>query len=94
MWDPAGFTVGGMLHLVVNNQVGFTTAPREGRSSVHATDMAKAIGAPVLHVNADDPEAVVTACQIAADWRKAWRSDIVVDLVGYRRCLLLIPSSR
>lgn len=81
----AGFTVGGMLHVVVNNQVGFTTAPREGRSSVHATDVAKAVGAPVLHANADDPEAVVAACQIAADWRQHWRKDIVVDIVGYRR---------
>lgn len=80
-----GFTVGGMLHIVVNNQVGFTTAPREGRSSVHATDMAKAVGAPVLHANADDPEAVVAACRIAADWRARWRKDVVVDLVGYRR---------
>ncbi len=74
-----------MLHIVVNNQVGFTTAPREGRSSVRATDMAKAVGAPVLHANADDPEAVVAACRIAADWRARWRKDVVVDLVGYRR---------
>jgi 2-oxoglutarate dehydrogenase E1 component len=81
----AGYTVQGMLHMVVNNQVGFTTAPREGRSSVHATDMARAVGAPVLHVNADDPEAVVAACEIAADWRALWRRDVVVDLVGYRR---------
>ncbi|BDA49631.1 probable 2-oxoglutarate dehydrogenase E1 component [Coccomyxa sp. Obi] len=83
--NTPGFTVGGMLHIVVNNQVGFTTAPREGRSSVHATDMAKAVGAPVLHANADDPEAVVAACRIAADWRARWRKDVVVDLVGYRR---------
>ncbi len=75
-----------MLHVVINNQVGFTTAPREGRSSLHATDVAKAVGAPVLHVNADDPEAVVAACEVGADWRARWHRDIVVDLVGYRRC--------
>lgn len=82
---PAGFSVGGMLHLVVNNQLGFTTVPRDARSSVHASDVAKGVGVPVLHANADDPEAVVAACEIAADWRAAWRRDIVVDLVGYRR---------
>lgn len=82
-----------MLHIVVNNQVGFTTAPREGRSSVHATDVAKAIGAPVLHANADDPEAVVMACRIAADWRHRFKKDIVVDLVGYRRQAELHTSS-
>ncbi|KAK9823055.1 hypothetical protein WJX81_005034 [Elliptochloris bilobata] len=80
-----GFTTGGTLHMVVNNQVGFTTEPADGRSSAHATDLAKAIGAPVLHVNADDPEAVVEACRIAADWRARFHKDVVVDLVGYRR---------
>lgn len=88
----AGFTVGGMLHIVVNNQVGFTTAPREGRSSVHATDLAKAVGAPVLHANADDPEAVVAACRIAADWRHRFHKDVVVDLVGYRRRFIFYVS--
>ena len=83
--SPAGYTVGGMLHLVLNNQVGFTTAPRDGRSSVHATCAGKAIGAPILHVNADDPEAVVTACEIAADFRHRWRKDVIVDVIGYRR---------
>ena len=58
----AGYTVGGMIHLVLNNQVGFTTAPQDGRSSAHATCAGKAIGAPIFHVNADDPAAVVAAC--------------------------------
>ncbi len=82
---PAGYTVGGMLHLVLNNQVGFTTAPRDGRSSTHATCAGKAISAPILHVNADDPEAVVSACEIAADFRHRWRKDVIVDVIGYRR---------
>ena len=71
--------------MVVNNQIGFTTTPSEARSSPHPTDFAKCIGAPILHVNADDPEAVVRACVIAADWRALFRRDVVVDLVGYRR---------
>lgn len=74
-----------MLHVVVNNQIGFTTPPGEGRSSPHPTDIAKALGAPILHVNADDPEAVVRAFVIAADWRAQFGRDVVVDLVGYRR---------
>lgn len=81
----AGFTTGGTLHLVVNNQIGFTTTPSEARSSPHPTDFAKSVGAPIFHVNADDPEAVVQAFCMAADWRAAFRRDVVVDLVGYRR---------
>ena len=81
----AGYSIGGTLHLVVNNQLGFTTTPMEGRSGVHATDVAKLAGAPILHVNADDPEAVVAAAIIAADWRAAWGRDAVLDIVGYRR---------
>lgn len=77
--------MGGMIHLVLNNQVGFTTAPRDGRSSAHPTCAGKAIGAPILHVNADDPEAVVAACQIAADFRHRWHKDVIVDVIGYRR---------
>jgi len=63
-------------------QIGFTTLPRDGRSSPHATDIARVIGAPVLHANADDPEAVVQAFKIAADWRARWHKDVIVDLVG------------
>ena len=81
----AGFSVGGMLHLVVNNQLGFTTVPADSRSSPHAADVAKIVGAPIFHANADDPEAVMAACELAADWRARWRRDAVVDLVGYRR---------
>lgn len=78
--------MGGILHLVVNNQLGFTTVPADARSSPHACDVAKTVGAPIFHANADDPEAVVAACELAAAWRACWRRDAVVDLVGYRRC--------
>lgn len=81
----AGFTTGGTLHLIINNQTGFTTLPGAGRSSMHPSDMAKAIGAPIWHANADDPEAVIRACSMAAEWRAAFQQDAVVDLVGYRR---------
>lgn len=78
--------MGGMLHLVVNNQLGFTTVPADARSSPHACDVARTVGAPIFHANADDPEAVVAACELAAAWRARWGRDAVVDLVGYRRC--------
>lgn len=66
-------------------QVGFTTTPSDGRSTLYCTDIAKGLGIPVLHANADDPEAVVRACKLAADWRSRYHEDIVVDIVGYRR---------
>lgn len=79
------YTVGGTIHLVVNNQVAFTTDPRKSRSSPYCTDVAKALHAPVFHVNADDAEAVVRVCELAAEWRATWHSDVVIDLIGYRR---------
>lgn len=80
-----GFTTGGTVHIVVNNQVGFTTTPREGRTATYSTDIARMIQAPVLHVNADDPEAVVRAGAIAFEYRQAFNKDVVIDLVCYRR---------
>jgi len=81
-----GFTTGGTIHVVVNNQIGFTTSdPRDSRSSLYATDVMKMIEAPVLHVNGDDPEAVIRAARIAMDYRMHWRRDIAIDLVCYRR---------
>ena len=80
-----GYRTGGTIHLVINNQVGFTTNPNEARSSVYASDIAKMIQAPIIHVNGDDPEAVLRAAQIAMDYREAFHKDIVVDMICYRR---------
>jgi 2-oxoglutarate dehydrogenase E1 component len=76
---------GGTIHLVINNQVGFTTSYREGRSSTYCTDVAKVVLAPVLHVNADDVEAVVKAMEFAMAYRQRYNEDIFIDLVGYRK---------
>ncbi|KAF6159053.1 hypothetical protein GIB67_032670 [Kingdonia uniflora] len=79
------YTTGGTIHIVVNNQVAFTTDPQAGRSSQYCTDVAKALNAPIFHVNGDDLEAVVHACELAAEWRQTFHSDVVVDIVFYRR---------
>lgn len=79
------YRVGGTIHMIVNNQVAFTTDPRKSRSSPYCTDVAKALNAPVFHVNGDDAEAVVRVCELAAEWRQTWHSDVVIDLIGYRR---------
>ncbi|MFZ2159652.1 MAG: 2-oxoglutarate dehydrogenase E1 component [Bradyrhizobium sp.] len=81
----AGYEVGGTIHLVVNNQLGFTTTVSEGRSSRYCTDIAKMTGAPVIHVNGDDPVAAIRASQIALAWRQHTNRDILIDLVCYRR---------
>lgn len=81
----SGYSAGGSIHLVVNNQIGFTTMPSEGRSAHYCTDTAKLVGAPVLHVNGDDPEAVARAAGLAMAWRAKFARDIVIDLVCYRR---------
>ncbi|WP_375384786.1 multifunctional oxoglutarate decarboxylase/oxoglutarate dehydrogenase thiamine pyrophosphate-binding subunit/dihydrolipoyllysine-residue succinyltransferase subunit [uncultured Microbacterium sp.] len=80
-----GYRTGGTIHVVVNNQVGFTTVPGDARSSVYSTDVAKTIQAPILHVNGDDPEAVVRVSQVAFAYRERFHRDIVIDLVCYRR---------
>jgi 2-oxoglutarate dehydrogenase E1 component len=80
-----GYRVGGTVHLIVNNQIGFTTSPSAARSSPYPSDVAKVVQAPILHVNGEDPEAVVHVCRLAAEFRQTFGSDIVVDIFGYRR---------
>jgi 2-oxoglutarate dehydrogenase E1 component len=83
--DLEGYSTGGTLHLITNNQIGFTTDPREGRSTRYSSDLAKGFDVPIVHVNADDPEAAIAAVRLAMAYRRRFAQDIVIDLVGYRR---------
>jgi 2-oxoglutarate decarboxylase len=80
-----GYSTGGTVHIVQNNQVGFTTDPEEARSTPYAADMAKGFNVPIIHVNADDPEACTAAVRLAMAYRERWSRDIVIDVIGYRR---------
>ena len=80
-----GYRTGGTIHVVVNNQIGFTTDPADSRSSPYCTDVAKTVNAPIFHVNGDDVEAVVNCFEIALEWRQKFGRDVVIDIVSYRR---------
>jgi 2-oxoglutarate dehydrogenase E1 component len=80
-----GYATGGTVHIIQNNQIGFTTDPEEGRSTPYAADMAKGFNVPIVHVNADDPEACLAAVRLAMAYRERWGRDVVIDLIGYRR---------
>src|SRR6185295_16002426 len=85
MSGTKGFRTGGTLHFVINNQIGFTTAPAYSRSSPYCTDIALMVQAPIFHVNGDDPEAVVHCARVATEYRQLFHKDVVIDMVCYRR---------
>src|SRR5690349_5695527 len=83
--DLNGYSTGGALHLIANNQIGFTTDPADARSTRYSSDLAKGFDVPIIHVNADDPEAALSAVRLAMSFRRRFSTDVVIDLVGYRR---------
>ncbi|KAL7047306.1 hypothetical protein ACKWTF_002863 [Chironomus riparius] len=83
--DLPDYTTHGTIHIVVNNQIGFTTDPRHSRSSPYCTDVARVVNAPIFHVNSDDPESVMHVCRVAAEWRATFHKDVIIDIVSYRR---------
>src|SRR5690606_38088488 len=80
-----GYHTGGTIHIIANNMIGFTTESEDSRSTRYSSDLAKGYEVPVIHVNADDPEAVLNAAQLAVLYRQTFQKDILIDLIGYRR---------
>jgi 2-oxoglutarate dehydrogenase E1 component len=80
-----GYRTGGTIHIIINNQIGFTTSPEEGRSSIYSTDVARMTQSPIFHINGDDPEAAYRTLRIALDYRQKYKKDVVLDVVGFRR---------
>jgi 2-oxoglutarate dehydrogenase E1 component len=85
LWQLHGYSVGGTIHIIVNNQLGFTTEPEDSRSTQFASDLAKGFEIPIIHVNADDPDACLTAVRLGQAYRDHFHKDALIDLVGYRR---------
>ena len=85
MSELPGYTIGGAVHIIVNNQIGFTTTPAEYRSQPQATDVAKMLEIPIFRVNADEPELALKCISLALDYRYTFKRDVVIDLLGYRR---------
>ncbi|MEP6635933.1 MAG: multifunctional oxoglutarate decarboxylase/oxoglutarate dehydrogenase thiamine pyrophosphate-binding subunit/dihydrolipoyllysine-residue succinyltransferase subunit [Acidobacteriota bacterium] len=83
--DLKGYRTGGTIHIIINNQIGFTTSPEAGRSTIYSTDVARMTQLPIFHINGDDPEAAYRALQIALDYRQEFNKDVVLDLVGFRK---------
>ena len=79
------YTTGGTVHIVVNNQIGFTTAPMNSRSGLYCTDIGKTADAPIFHVNGDSIDDVYKVCRLAAQYRQKFKKDVIVDIIGYRR---------
>ncbi|MED5371630.1 MAG: 2-oxoglutarate dehydrogenase E1 component [Myxococcota bacterium] len=83
--DLSGYRTGGTVHVVVNNQIGFTTSPKDARSTPYATDVARMLGVPIFHVNGEDPEAVAAVTKIAVEWRQRYHRDVVIDMLCFRK---------